>query len=263
MNRKNAKEVQAVKRIVRMAVIVFSCMLVIITFFFIQGTCERYNEVIDEYELEIKNKYSVTNIERLDFLNTEEIIAYKKLLQETLSTEGISENVELTVLDTIKHNEDERTYDWLIVCDNQANRMYSNTYHESDGNFTVFQFEDTQEISEEDEEEIKDSASIDNSSYINGSIDNIAAVEPTIQNLVALSHYMDDEAGAEFSGKLLEFLVETNNNRRTFTVSTASLEKKGNEIICVLHPEIELNENNTIKAVYNSSDQTFVFEYTD
>lgn len=266
MNQKKEKEQKAVNRILCIVVIAFGCILLIIMLSFVKGTCDRYEEEIQDYELEIKNRYSFTNIERLDFLTTDEIITYKKLLQESLAAEGISENVNLTVLDTITHNEAEGAYEWLIVCDNQKNQMYANTYHELDHNFTVLQFDeniDTKEIDEEIKKEIKESASADDSEYVNGSIQNLAAVEPTVRNLGALSPYMDDQACSELSGKLLEFLVETNNNRRSFSVSTASAEEKGSIVFCVLHPEIELNENNTIKVSYDREDSLFNFEYTD
>lgn len=263
-------EEKAINILTKIILGIIGVIIFILAVSFIYGKYNKYNALINGYETELTDQYSFNNIETLQFLDTENLIEYQKLVKEIIEGDEIEDVSEIVVLDTIVKNSDSGIYEWFISLNDKDMSTYKNTYTASGinsdeiGAFTISKYEVDENSDFNDEENtIKEEAIQDGMNYIEGSIDNIASVLPTVENIGKLGEYIADEDGVEFSNKFRTFLVETGNNRRTFILSQSSIENKANEVVFVLKPEIKLAKENTIRVVFDKKERTFIFEYTD
>ena len=271
MQLQRKREKRALDIIARCILVIIAIIVVISTVSFIRGKYEKYNETLSEYEAELKGEYNFTNIEELQFLNTEGVIEYQNYVREIIQSDAIENVTSITVLDTITNNAESGTYEWFITLDDKNNTTYKNIYtpsavNDNVGAFTMSQF-DVAEIMDDTENEaisIKEDAISENESdYIDGTLDDITGILPTIENIGLVTKYIDDEDGVTLSNKLRVFLVESNNNRRLFTITQSGIENKEDRYTFIIKAKITLSQNNTIRAVYNKASKAFTFEYTD
>lgn len=236
---------------------------------FTVGKSAKYDEKIDFYRNEMQDDKGFTNIETLRFLSSDRIIDYQELVSRTLDTNpDIGKYQDITILDTITYSKESNMYEWFFVLDDKKGSIFSNTYSKLDGTVSVYEYvQDTDvasAVNNVSEEIANDPEGDDEGNYyISGSIENVAGIDPDISGLGNISKKFSDEENIELIEKLRNFLNETNNNRRNFTLNKESIKGTDTEMTFILEPEVKLKKNNKIKATYDKREKVFEFEYTD
>lgn len=262
ISEKKKSEEKAVKRIITAITAIIFIYAAICTISFVAGKYDEYSTAIEAYKNEAKGKGEFTNIEQLQFLNTEDVIEYKKNVAQILEAEpDIKGYDNITVLDVITYNQDTNTYEWLIALDDKDKSTFSNSFNGKEHTFSIYQFTQSEKENSEDSEDMNAEASDE---YVAGGIQNIADTTPTIENINILNEYIGDISStsrAMFAEKLRVFLVDTENNRRIFKVRADSIKETSNGFSCLLDPKIKLENDNIIKVNYDKESDTYEYEY--
>lgn len=267
------KEVRAVGMIRKALKIIILVLVLIMSVSLLYGRYTSLNEKIAAYENEVSGRYVFSNIEILRFLTTDGVKNFRKQVEFALDSAQISDVKTITILDSISKEDQQDYYEWLIACDDKAHTQFICTYSgdmnsvEGDMNssISVGPFEPVQHSSatSEQAESISLSAQDDTQEYISGTISNIELIQPRISGQNYLYDNIPQQICDTMSQKMLEFLVETQNNRRSFYISQSGIRKAGDIVMFSIKPETTIGENDSISCKYSISNNSFMFEYTD
>ena len=103
-------EEKAINILTKIILGIIGVIIFILAVSFIYGKYNKYNALINGYETELTDQYSFNNIETLQFLDTENLIEYQKLVKEIIEGDEIEDVSEIVVLDTIVKNSDSGIY---------------------------------------------------------------------------------------------------------------------------------------------------------
>lgn len=233
---------------------------------FTAGHIKAYDEMLAEYTDDVRQGFIYSNLEGLAFLQTDDIVEYKKVFKDALRQNGLYEKVKrVSILDTIAKLKGTNQYEWYAVCDDKDSSVFINGYDEATKSFTVALFEDDSEavLSEEQIEKIQiKNEDEEDTGYVNGSLSEIEAVNPEITNIKVLPEKLKD-ISSSMLGSFRKFLVETKNNRRSFSVVEGSMKDTSSTFTCTLRSEVKLNKNNTVKMSFIKHNKVFTFDYAD
>lgn len=246
------------------AILLFVVMTCSISFTL--GHLKKYDEQLDDYKDGINHGFVISNLENLTFLQTDDVVEYKTVFKKALKDNDLYKKVKnVIVLDTIAKQNEVEQYEWYSVCDDKEKTTFINNYDANSKGFTISKFDKDEEdagLTDEQVEkiQIKDEESDDN--YVNGSVSDIEAINPKLSNTDELFTIIRNNE-TELLDSFRKFLVETENNRRNFTVIDNSIKQTDSTVSCTFGADVELSNNNIIKMTYSKSDRTFVFDYAN
>ena len=261
-SKKKISEEKAAKMIVRGITAVVFIYVAICSISFIVGQNNKYNDEITRYRREAKGEGGFANIELLQFMNTDDVIEYKNVVAQALEADSdIGRDSNITILDVITYDQDSNIYEWLFALDDRNESTFYNSFNGNEHTFSVYRFTEP-EIYEDTENPTEQSVQ---GEYFTGSIQNINDTAPEISNIDILEPYIGDINSSQrtmFIEGLKTFLIDTKNNRRSFSVKEDSVQKTRNGFECVVTADIKL-ENNNIKIKYDKVSDTYECEYVD
>ena len=233
---------------------------------FTAGHIKKYDEMLAEYTDDVRQGFIYSNLEGLAFLQTDDIVEYKKVFKDALKQNDLYNSVRnVSILDTIAKLRGANQYEWYAVCDDKDSSVFINSYDEGTKSFTISLFEDDSEasLSEEQIEKIQiKNEDEEETGYMNGSLSELEAVNPEITNIKVLPQSLRN-ISSSMLGSFRKFLVETKNNRRSFSVAPGSIRDTSSTFVCTLRSDVTLRKNNTVKMSFLKHNKAFTFDYAD
>ena len=262
-SKKKKSEERAIKMIIRAVTVVVFIYVAICSISFIAGQNSKYSAEIKGYEREARGEGGFTNIELLQFLNTDDVIKYKSVVKQALDADTeITKFKNITVLDVITYDKDTNVYEWLFALDDKKESTFYNTFNGNEHTFSVYKFAEPEAYGDME----KPTEQSVQGEYISGSLQNINDTVPDISNIDILKPYIGDANSLQRTTlveDLKTFLIDTKNNRRSFSVKNDSANETKNGFEFVITADIKLETNNSIKMKYDQASITSECEYSD